>query len=557
MSDKSELPVNSRYVSSSSDNSEPEYAGTTTTTAGLGGEALEALRNRVSGGDATFDQTEDPRYYKPVDTYEGIHRWDPEFQWEEWEEKKIVRKIDLRICTFACLTFFALQLDRGNLVQATSDNMITDLGLTTNDYNTGNTIFYVCFLFAELPSQLISKRLGPDRWIPIQMVSWSLIASCQAFLTGRSTFFATRASLGLFEGGFIPDTILFLSYWYTSKELPVRLSFFWSAYEMTAIIGAFLAFGFLHIHTNTGTGQWRYLFALEGLITGVIGIFAAFYMPASPTQTAGRFRGKSGWFSEREEKIMVNRVIRDDPSKGSMHNRQAITPKLLLEALFDYDMWPIYILGLVWLIPTNPVNSYLSLELRSLGFDTFKTNLLTIPAYAMFILNLGLFTWLSEKLNQRLLLGAFAEIWNLIFLIALEVLPANKSTWSRYVLLILLIGSPYMHAVIVAMTSRNSGSVRTRTIASAVYNMTVQASGIIGTNIYRSDDAPLYLRGNKVLIGIASLSLFLFLFAKVYYDLKNHYRARKWNAMSSEARDAYLAANKDSGNKRLDFRFIS
>ncbi|EED11993.1 hypothetical protein TSTA_000670 [Talaromyces stipitatus ATCC 10500] len=84
------------------------------------------------------------------------------------------------------------------------------------------------------------------------------------------------------------------------------------------------------------------------------------------------------------------------------------------------------------------------------------------------------------------------------------------------------------------------------TVASAVYNMTVQASSIIGTNIYWSNDAPLYLRGSKVLIGIASLSLFLFLFAKVYYDPKNYYRARKWNAMSSEERDAYLAANKDS-----------
>ncbi|OKL57822.1 hypothetical protein UA08_07281 [Talaromyces atroroseus] len=539
-------PVSGQYVvGPGSDKSDAEAKVATSVSPG----ALESLRQRVVGVDTTFDQSEDIRYYKPIESYEGFHRWDPDFEWEEWEEKKIVRKIDLRICTFACLTFFALQLDRGNLVQATSDNMLSDLGLSTNDYNTGNTIFYVCFLFAELPSQLISKRVGPDRWIPIQMVCWSLIAACQAFLQGRGSFFTCRALLGLFEGGFIPDTVLFLSYWYTSKELPFRLTWFWTAFESTAIIGAFLAYGFLHIPTSSGTGQWRYLFALEGLITGVIGIFAAFYMPPSPTQTAGRFRGRKGWFSEREEKIMVNRVIRDDPSKGTMHNRQALTPKLLLEALYDYDLWPIYLIGLVWLIPTAPATSYISLELKSLGFGTFQTNLLTIPAYVIFIINLQLFTWLTERFNDRMLLGAVAEIWNLALLIALEVLPADVSAWSRYVLIILIIGSPYLHAAIVAMTSRNAGSVRTRTVASAMYNMTVQASNIIAGNIYRSNDAPLYRTGNKVLIAITCLSLALFLFAKVYYETKNRRRARIWDAMSSEERDAYLASNTHSGNK--------
>lgn len=281
----------------------------------------------------------------------------------------------------------------------------------------------------------------------------------------------------------IPDTILFLSFWYTSKELPFRLSYFWVAYQGTSIISAFLAFGFLHIHNANGKGGWRYLFAFEGLITGVIGLIAAFWMPPSPTQTAGVFRGKHGWFNEHEEKIMVNRVLRDDPSKGGMHNRQPVTPKLLWKALQDYDMWVIYGLGLTWLIPSLPMTTYISLELKALGFSTFHTNLLTIPAYVIFIINLLIWTWVSERFNQRLLLGVVAEVWALVLLIALEVLPAEASPWGRWVLVTLLIGMPYVHAIVVAITSRNAGSVRTRTLATAAYNMMVQVSHIVANNV--------------------------------------------------------------------------
>ncbi|KAH8906744.1 MFS general substrate transporter [Coniochaeta sp. PMI_546] len=502
-----------------------------------------------------FAQGGQMRYYEPIAEYEGRHRYDPAAQWTEAEEKKLVRRLDYKICSWVCLMFFALQLDRGNISQALSDNFLTDLGMTTNDYNYGQTIFYLCFLSAELPSNMISKKLGPDVWIPIQMVSWSIVACAQSRLTGRSTFYVTRALLGLIEGGFIPDVVLYLSYFYKSKELPIRLSFFWGAYISTFIISAFLAFGILHLRGHNGWAGWQWMFALEGSLTAIIGVLSWFYLPPSPTQTASWFRGKDGWFTEREEVIMVNRILRDDPGKGGMHNRQGLSLKLLWEALIDYDLWPVYILGFTWSIPQQQVSSYLTLNLKQLGFDTFQTNLLTIPGYVLFLLQLILWTWVSEKINNRFLIVLMCQFYMLPLVIALEVLPNTASPWAWYAPSALLVGFPYIHAILVAITSRNAGTVRTRTVGSALYNMCVQASNIISSNIYRNEDKPYYRTGNKVLLGLIAWNIVWIIFNKYYYVVRNKKRAAKWDAMSQAEKDSYLATTKDTGSKRLDFRF--
>jgi hypothetical protein len=165
-------------------------------------------------------------------------------------------------------------------------------------------------------------------------------------------------------------------------------------------------------------------------------------------------------------------------------------------------------------------------------------------------LQLLFWTWLSEKINQRFLVGLMSQVYALPILIALELLPASTSAWPRWTLATLLVGHPYIHAILVAITSRNAGAVRTRTVASAFYNMCVQASSIISSNIYREDDKPLYRRGNKVLIAICAYNFVLFIGAKFYYVRVNAKRDKIWNAMDKEERERYLETTTDEGNKR-------
>lgn len=180
---------------------------------------------------------------------------------------------------------------------------------------------------------------------------------------------------------------------------------------------------------------------------------------------------------------MVNRVLRDDPSKGDMHNREALTSSMLWQCITDYHVWPMYLLGLTWEMPKIPTEQYLTLTLKAAGFATSSVNLLTIPPNLLWIVNLLVLTRISEAINERVLLGMVGQVWVLPILIALVILPETRSKWTTLILVSLLFAQPYIHAMLVALTSRNSGSVRTRTVSAALYNMSLQASNVIATNV--------------------------------------------------------------------------
>jgi hypothetical protein len=123
--------------------------------------------------------------------------------------------------------------------QALTDNFLGDLGMTTNGTHENCLTFSstdiskrlqsrelcVLYLFPSRRtpfSQLVSKWVGPDRWIPTQMVLWLAVASGQFGLRGWASFLATRALLGILQGGFIPDVWDLHEFWCLYDHLLAR-----------------------------------------------------------------------------------------------------------------------------------------------------------------------------------------------------------------------------------------------------------------------------------------------------------------------------------------------
>jgi len=89
--------------------------------------------------------------------------------------------------------------------------------------------------------------------------------------------------------------------------------------------------------------------------------------------------------------------------------------------------------GLLFGIPASPPGQYLTLSLRQLGFNTFETNLLTIPSSVATIITMFGIAVVSETVHDRAIVAMMEDLWVLPFLIAIRCLPNKPDPWLYYV----------------------------------------------------------------------------------------------------------------------------
>lgn len=176
------------------------------------------------------------------------------------ESRKALLKVDFFIMPVIVLCFCFLQFDRTNIGNALTDTLRTDINVDNSDINLAQTLFTVGFIVTELPFNLISRYMGPERFLPITMFLWGIATWAQAFLKNASGLCAARFFIGALEGGYIPGFALYISKFYTNDELALRYAIFWASNSIAGALGGPLSLGLLSLGGRGGLQGWQWLF---------------------------------------------------------------------------------------------------------------------------------------------------------------------------------------------------------------------------------------------------------------------------------------------------------
>ncbi|KAK4193244.1 hypothetical protein QBC35DRAFT_100222 [Podospora australis] len=449
---------------------------------------------------------------------------DNEITWTEEEEKALVRRIDFLVMPLLVLGFFALQIDRGNIGNAMTDFFLRDVGITQFQFNIGQQLLSAGIVLLEIPSNLVLYRVGPQLWIGSQIIAWGLVATFQAFQKGLAAYLSTRLLLGLCEAGFIPAGLFTITRWYKREETARRFSVFFIGNLFAGACSGLIAYGILHMRGIAGLAGWQWLFLLEGIFTLIVGVIFISTFPKSSGHPVSIF----GWryFSEREAQILKLRVLRDDPTKNQA--RQTVSMSEVKATFTNWRILSHFLCTVLGMAPAHAMGAYAPSLVVSFGFGRLESNaMLTIGSWILLVLNI-LWGWLADKYQKRGLMVFLGVLGLWGFTVGNRILITSTNGDLRFGILVMAIAfQANWHAVNGAWLALNAKSSGERSITMAIFVMGANTAGIIGSQLFQAEDAPVYQKGWTSIMGLTSASLVMAIIANSQYWLLNKFQKRE------------------------------
>lgn len=200
------------------------------------------------------------------------------------------------------------------------------------------------------------------------MALWAIVSTLTAVTKDFKGLLLTRFFLGVVEAPFYPGALYMLSMFYTRTEIATRISILFTANICATAFAGLIAIGVFQLSGSAGLAGWKWLFIIQGVITFVIAIVAAFILPDEPLSTR--------WLSRDERRLAYSRVAED--TVRLQDNTSTWTG--LLEALRDPHLWVLMFMQHLHMAASNFKNFFPTI-VETLGFNRNVTLALSCPPY--------------------------------------------------------------------------------------------------------------------------------------------------------------------------------
>ncbi|MGC0423312.1 MFS transporter [Embleya sp. AB8] len=185
---------------------------------------------------------------------------------------RTMRKVTFRVVPLLMVSYGVSYLDRINIGFA-KFGIEDSFGMSGTQYGFAAGIFFVGYVLAEVPSNIVMVRVGARIWLSRIMVSWGIVAAGTAFVPNLESIYVLRFVLGVAEAGFFPGILLYLTRWYPNRQRTKVVSTVMMAIPLAGVIGNPLDGWILDTLDGTlGLAGWRWIFLTGGLPAIILGV---------------------------------------------------------------------------------------------------------------------------------------------------------------------------------------------------------------------------------------------------------------------------------------------